>query len=69
MLHDRYLIAEAAAYLGVTVTTVRYHLYTAGDLHAEKVGNTLFFTKRELDRFRAESRPAGRPKKAPNADS
>jgi hypothetical protein len=53
----------AAAYLGLSVASVKYHVHTAGDLHGIKVGPALAFTQEELDRFQAEKRPAGRPRK------
>ncbi len=51
----------AAAYLGLAVITVKYHIYVAKDLHPQKVGRTLVFTQEELDAFKERKRPPGRP--------
>ena len=54
---------EAAEYLKLKVTTIRYHLYTTQKLRAdERVGNSLMLSRNQLDEFEATPRPVGRPK-------
>jgi len=53
---------EAAEYLNLSVASVKYHLYHAKDLKGEPFGNSLMFTKEDLDHFKVNKRPAGRPK-------
>ena len=56
--------AEAAKHLGLSVSSMKYHLYQVGDLKADiKVGQALLFTRETLDRFKAVKRPPGRPSK------
>ncbi|MHB9133474.1 MAG: helix-turn-helix domain-containing protein [Armatimonadota bacterium] len=55
---------EAAEYLQLSVQAVKYHVYTAGDLKAVKIGPTLAFFENELERFKSTPRPKrGRPKR------
>ena len=55
--------AQAAEYLGLSVSSMKYHLYSANDLAADiKVGQALLFTRETLDRFAENKRPPGRPK-------
>lgn len=61
MSEKLYTTAEAAKYLGLSVSALKNHIYEVGDLHGHKVGNVLLFTQAELDRFRREKRPRGRP--------
>lgn len=62
-----YSTAQAADYLGLTVSSMKYHLYTAGDLAADiKVGQALLFTRETLDRFAEVKRPPGRPPNPPS---
>ena len=56
-------IADAAEYLDITVSTVRYHIYTARALKPLTIGKTLVFTKEILDDFNQSRREPGRPKK------
>ncbi len=55
----------AAAYLGVSVNTVAYHVYQAKDLvpSVRKAARYTFFTKEDLDAYLARKRGAGRPRK------
>ena len=54
--------AQAAEYLSLSVSSMKYHLYSAGDLAADiKVGQALLFTRETLDRFSENKRPPGRP--------
>jgi excisionase family DNA binding protein len=57
-----YSTEQAAEYLGVSVPTVKHHVHNLKDLAGDKVGPTLYFTQDELDRFKAQRRPRGRPK-------
>jgi len=56
---------QAATYLGITVSGLRYHI-DAGNIVPEKIGKTLVFTQEQLDQFIKTRRPAGRPKGDPN---
>lgn len=59
-----YGIREAAVYLGLSVSTLKYHIYQSGDLQADQVvGGRLIFTQETLDAFAANKRPSGRPRK------
>lgn len=54
--------AEAAAYLGMKLETVKYHVYVVKDLKPNKlIGKTLVFTQETLDEFMTRKRPVGRP--------
>ena len=48
-------LTEAAALLGVTAATLRQQIAN-GKLRATKRGRDWFVTKREVERYRAESR-------------
>ena len=53
---------QAAEYLGLSVATVKYHIYESATLRADaKVGRTLVFTRETLDAFAASKRKPGRP--------
>ena len=59
-----YSTEEAAAYLGVSVATIKHHVHNVGDLAGTKIGPALAFTREELDRYKnAPRRGAGRPKR------
>lgn len=53
---------EAAQYLGITASGLKYHVYNSGQLKGQMVGNSLVFTQEELDLFKQNRQPAGRPK-------
>lgn len=53
---------EAADYLGFSYNTMRYHVFYAKTIKGEKKGNSLIFTRDQLDTFRENKRPQGRPK-------
>ena len=53
-------LIDAAALLGVTAATLRQQIAN-GRLKARKVGRDWTVTKREVERYRAESRRATRP--------
>ena len=55
-----YSTQEAAAYLGITISGMWYHIKRR-HLVPEKIGKTLVFTRAQLDAFQARRRPAGRP--------
>lgn len=58
-----YSTREAAAYLGIGVSALKYHVYVAGNLTPRKVGHSLVFTQEQLDEFKASRKPQGRPRK------
>jgi hypothetical protein len=51
---------EAAEYLGFY--TMKYHIFYANNIKGEKKGNSLVFTREQLDEFKATKRPPGKPK-------
>ncbi len=55
--------ADAAKYLDLSVSTLRYHIYTAKNLKPLTIGKTLVFTKEILDTFNRSRRKPGRPAK------
>jgi len=66
-----YSTAEAAKYLGISKSGLKYHLYPEKDLCPIRVGEgrVLVFTQDMLDRFQANRRKPGRPKKVDEAIS
>jgi hypothetical protein len=56
--------AEAAEYLGISLSSMKYHVHIAGNVKGQLIGKTLVFTREELDRFEANRRPQGRPPKS-----
>lgn len=58
-----YSTAEAANYLGISVSALKYHIYFAEDIAGQLVGRTLVFTEDELEKFNNTRRPQGRPRK------
>lgn len=61
-----YSTQEAAEYLGVSVSDIKHHVYTAHTLHPTRIGHSLVFTQDELDRFNREKRKPGRPPQTPS---
>lgn len=61
-----YGIEEAAKYLKLSVSGLKYHLYPERDLCPIRIGQsrTLVFTQEMLDTFQANRRKPGRPKKS-----
>lgn len=57
--------AEAAAYLRVSVPTIKKHVYNTKRLIGTLKGHTLLFRRAELDRFRDTPSKQGRPRKSP----
>lgn len=55
-----YSTKEAAQYLGITVAGIWYHIQR-GNIKQTKIGNSLAFSKEQLDCFIKSRRPAGRP--------
>ena len=62
-----YSTKQAAEYIGISLPTLKYHLYIAKNLSAPKVGNSLVFTQEMLDEFKANRRGPGRPRKETHA--
>ena len=62
-MRDLFSTRGAAKYLGLSAPAIRYHVYKSKRLHPEKIGGSLVFTQKELDRFQATKRPPGRPRK------
>lgn len=58
-----YSTKDAAAYLKVSVSDIKYHVHTAHTLHPQRIGHSLVFTQEELDRFNRDKRKPGRPTK------
>jgi excisionase family DNA binding protein len=54
--------AEAAEYLGMSLDSFKYHVFRAGNITGQMVGNSLYFTKAQLDEFAAKKRGQGRPR-------
>lgn len=60
-----YSTAEAAAFLGLTLSGIRYHVFVIKDLlPTRKVGNALLFSQDTLEQFTRSKKKAGRPKKS-----
>lgn len=58
--------ADAADYLGMAVITLKKHIHDKKDITGEIVGNSLVFTRQQLDDFyTTPRRPVGRPRKEP----
>ncbi len=57
-----YSTKEAAEYLELGVSAIKYHIHVAKNLHPLKVGNSLVFTQEQLDEFKANRRSPGRPR-------
>lgn len=53
---------EVASLLGITPRTVQRHI-KAGHLKATKYGRDFLITQEELERFKQERKPVGRPKR------
>jgi len=60
-----YGIAEAAEYLGLSISGLKHHLYPERNLCPIRVGEgrVLMFTQEMLDTFLANRRRPGRPRK------
>lgn len=57
-----YSTREAAQYLDLTESALKYHIYQ-GNIKPQKVGHSLVFTQAQLDKFNKTRRPQGRPRK------
>jgi hypothetical protein len=53
---------EAADYLGISFNTMKYHIHYAKNIKGEKKGNSLIFTRGQLDEFKVARRSPGKPK-------
>ena len=58
-----YSTKTAAAYIGISVSAMKYHIHVAENIVPLKVGNSLVFTQAQLDEFKANRRSQGRPRK------
>ena len=59
-----YGTAEAAEYVGLSQSGLRYYLYVKKSLVPhKKIGQSLIFTREQLDRFQETRRGPGRPRK------
>ena len=58
-----YSTKEAAEYIGISVSAMKYHIHTAKTVQPLHIGNSLIFTQEMLDEFKANRRPQGRPRK------
>lgn len=58
-----YSTAEAAKYLGLSLSAIKFHIHVAGNLRPERIGHSLVFTQAQLDQFLATRRKRGRPRK------
>jgi len=56
-----YSTEEAAKYLGVSVSLVKYYKHVDGRLSGQKIGNSLVFTQQELDDLNETRKKVGRP--------
>lgn len=57
-----YSTKQAAAHLGMGESALKYHIYQ-GNIKPQKVGHSLVFTQEQLDEFKSNRRPRGRPRK------
>lgn len=58
---------DATEYLGLSVQGIWYHI-TNEHIFPTKVGNSLVFTRAQLDEFQATRRKPGRPKAVKETD-
>ncbi len=56
---------EAAKYLELSVSALKYHIYISKTIVPRKVGNSYMFTQEQLDSFQSDRRKPGRPRKEP----
>lgn len=67
-VQDMYTTAEAAEYLGLSVSAVKKHIYVIGDLAPDRTaGRTLLFSRATLDRFKRDGR-LGRGRHKPSRE-
>lgn len=52
---------EAAKLLDMTVDGIKYHVHRSKQLKGQRFGNSLVFTREELEQFQQQRKPAGRP--------
>lgn len=62
-MNTLYSTKEAAAYLGIAVSTMKKYVHVEKRIQGHKVGHSLVFTQDELDEFDASRRKVGRPRK------
>ena len=58
-----YSTIDAARYLKLSESTIKYHVHKSKQLTPEKIGKTLVFTQAQLDNFNIARRKVGRPSK------
>lgn len=56
-------IQEAAEYIGISVAALKYHVHVSKTIKPRKIGHSLIFTQTQLDKFIANRRKVGRPRK------
>ena len=61
----RYTIEEAARYLGISERSIKHHVHVSKKLESEVIHQVMFFTREQLDAFKALDIKAGRPPKEP----
>lgn len=61
---DHYSIREAAAYLGLSMATIKYHVYVSGHLRPGRFAGVRVFTQDDLDEF-ARKKEAGEMQPGP----
>lgn len=61
-MKDVFSTREAAKYLGISFNTMKYHIHYAKNIQGVKVGNSLVFTRTQLDEFKKTKRSPGQPK-------
>ena len=63
MANNLFSTEQAAQYLGLSISALKYHIYETGDIKPQKFGHSFIFTKEQLDLFNSTRRPQGRPRK------
>jgi len=58
-----YSMNDAARYLEMSLSNLKYHVHVGKNISPQKIGNSLVFDKSMLDRFLIERRKPGRPRK------
>jgi len=58
-----YGVNDAAEYVGLSESTIRYHVYVTEMLVPDrKISGALIFSKETLDHFQEQRQPGGRPR-------
>lgn len=53
---------QAATYLEMSIAALKYHIRVK-NVKPQRIGHSLVFTQGQLDEFKANRRPQGRPRK------